>query len=120
MISLAFNTILELIWFSLVLGFLSGFIYSVIEIVSIYVADKSLIRESKNHVGRTGFFKQIFDFMFFFILGIIFVLLCYAFCDGVISLYSIIFLTSGVLIARKISWKIVKTEAMFGKRRKNK
>ena len=116
MIALTFDKICAAVAFSAVLGFLSGALYSIFEIIFSFVRKR--LKDSDDQSRAPGSPVQLFDFVFFVILGVLFILVCYAFCDGVMSLYPPASLIGAFLIAKKILWKIVKTSVMLGKKHK--
>ena len=117
MIVLTFDKILDALASTAVLGFFGGVIYSVIEMLFLY-SDKSCSISIKGANAGRGVIRQIWDLAFFTLLGVSFILICYAFCDGIVSLYPALSLVLIFSVVRKVMIKIVKTSIAFGKKHK--
>lgn len=117
MITITLDKIWESVLYSWLLGLSCGLIYFTIELAPLLASNKRRVGGSPLRIKRSST-KHFIDFIFFLSLGIAFLLLNYAFCDGIISLYSIASLLASFLIAQKILQKIVKTRTMFSKIRK--
>ena len=96
MISVTSDMIFKSVVFSLILGAVSGLIYSVWHVFSSFfmeVAFRLLKRQKR--APRRSFLPNLFDFLFFLSVGIVYILILYAFTDGIFYLISLVSLLVG-------------------------
>ena len=107
MISVSSDMIFRAVVFSLLLGLLNGSVYIIFRLIS------ALFRSGIRHAlkrdkstKRAREYSNIFDFVFTFSVGIEYILLIYAFTDGVIYFVSLLTLLMGFFASKTVLSKI--------------
>lgn len=104
MISLPSNIILVSVFFSLVFGSICGFIYTLIRFVFsiLYRLAKNISKCRIELKSQRNLIINIFDFLFFFSVGIVHLIFAYVLVDGVFEIYSLIMLFVGFVVSKGI------------------
>lgn len=103
MISVTFDMIFKSVVFSLLLGAVSGLIYSVLHVFSSFFTGVAFrLFKKKKRTLRRSFLSNLFDFLFFLSVGTAYILVLYASTDGVFYLISLVSLSVGFGVVSSI------------------
>ena len=95
MIGLPFSMVLKSVIFCMLAGAAFGAVYSFAHFLPIGVK-RIFLRNKNTFVSQREihFYKysSLFDFLFFTVVGIVYILINYATCDGVMTFYPLFFL----------------------------
>ena len=108
MIPLTFDKIWEAILCSGAVGAACSVVYCVINALLSFRCKQARFREELSDRSDRSIIAQTFDFAFFSVVGLMLLLIGYAFCDGVISLYPTASFLATFILARKFLSKLTK------------
>lgn len=112
MISLPFSMIFRAVVICVISGVIFGTVYSVIHgVLFRLIIRKYTAKDDKFKIGNSFRIQHsnIFDFIFFSVMSVIYILINYAICDGVITFYPMLFLLISFLLTCALWYRIIKS-----------
>ena len=111
MIAITFEMAVRTVLLSSFLGIVSGVLYTLVyALIDLFISFVKRISGSdySRDKGTDIKFSNIIDFLFFIMLGILYVLVNYVTCDGTILIYPIVFLVVFFMLSHLFLRKILR------------